>query len=349
MSELLTTTLPEEQRQYAVELMLSRKGLNTYTNGGDRKYFFGKPDNIPGAKKQKGYSDCSSAVRKVMEAVTGIDIGSNTSAQVNNRKTRGVVVHETDGIYPDISVLLPSDCLYFKGNKSHALDVGHVEMYIGNGKCCGHGSGTGPKERNLMDYCKSRGTADKRYFMTIRWIQDDENTDITMSLFDGMYDNPRVQKLQLDLIALGYDLGKYGADGDFGKDTKKAVEEFQKIAGLEVTGIADEETLKRIEETLDLIEDGDTDDDDDAPDAVTPEPAPDVPVISDSNMVTVAPGTYFLRYGPGKEYDHDGEFVMEGAVLETVPDVKDVDGWIPVKVTRNGKVQLRWLGPNAIV
>lgn len=66
------------------------------------------------------------------------------------------------------------------------------------------------------------------------------------------------------------------------------------------------------------------------------------------NTVTVADGTYFLRYGPGKEYDHDGQYVMEGTVLNTI-DLNDVGGWVPVKVNRDGKTQLRWLGPNAIV
>lgn len=347
MSELFATTLAEEQRQYAVELMKSRIGLNTYTNGGDRKYFFGKPDNIPGAKKQKGYSDCSSAVRKVMEAVIGIDIGSNTSAQVANRKTKGVVVHETTEIYPDESLLLPGDCLYFKGNKSHTLDVGHVEMYIGNGEICGHGSGTGPKIRKMKAYCKDRGTADRRYFMAIRWIPDDGVDNASnAALMEGMYDDVRVQKLQLNLIVLGYDLGRYGADGDFGEDTRLAVEAFQTTAGIPVTGIADAETLNRIEETLDLINDGDIDDN--TPNDNIPEASPDIPEVKPNNRVTIAPGTYFLRYGPGKEYDHDGQYVMEGTILETI-DLNNIGGWVPVKVNRDGKEQLRWLGPNAIV
>lgn len=36
-----------------------------------------------------------------------------------------------------------------------------------------------------------------------------------------------VRKLQEDLIALGYDLGSWGADGDFGRDTRDAVKKFQ--------------------------------------------------------------------------------------------------------------------------
>jgi len=159
-------------RKRAAELMTSRKGMNSYTQGANRSYFFGKPDNVPGNTSQKGYSDCSSAVRAAIKAAAGIDIGSNTSAQINNRTKKGLVVHTTDGCYPDESKLLPGDCLYFKGNTSHPLDVGHVEMYIGNGKICGHGSGTGPKVRSMRDYCASRANSKKRYFMAVRWIQD---------------------------------------------------------------------------------------------------------------------------------------------------------------------------------
>lgn len=159
-------------RNNAVELMLSRKGRNSYTQGAKRGYFFGYPDNVPGSTVQKGYSDCSSAVRAAIRAASGIDIGSNTSAQVANRAKIGMVVHETTGCYPDESRLLPGDCLYFKGNTGHTLDVGHVEMYIGGGKICGHGSGTGPKVRNMKNYCASRSGSKKRYFMAVRWILD---------------------------------------------------------------------------------------------------------------------------------------------------------------------------------
>lgn len=163
-----------EKRARGVELAKSREKMNSYTQGSKRKYFFGYPDNKVGNSTQKGYSDCSSLMREIIKALTGIDIGANTSAQINNRKKLGIVVEETDGYYPDESKLLPCDGLYFKGNEDHPLDVGHVEMYIGNGKIIGHGSGTGPKIKNLKDYCKSRANSKKRYFMAIRWIQDDD-------------------------------------------------------------------------------------------------------------------------------------------------------------------------------
>lgn len=46
-----------------------------------------------------------------------------------------------------------------------------------------------------------------------------------------------VKVMQEDLIYLGYDLGEYGADGDFGGDTEEAVKEFQRDNGLDDDGL----------------------------------------------------------------------------------------------------------------
>jgi peptidoglycan hydrolase-like protein with peptidoglycan-binding domain len=45
-----------------------------------------------------------------------------------------------------------------------------------------------------------------------------------------------VRQIQLPLQATGADIGSYGADGDFGEDTRLALEGFQYRAGLEITG-----------------------------------------------------------------------------------------------------------------
>lgn len=52
-----------------------------------------------------------------------------------------------------------------------------------------------------------------------------------------------VIRLQKALLARGYDLGKWGADGDFGSATVAAVEKFQTDNGLAATGVANNATL----------------------------------------------------------------------------------------------------------
>lgn len=53
--------------------------------------------------------------------------------------------------------------------------------------------------------------------------------------------------LQKKLLAKGYKLPKYGADGDFGNETLKAVKEFQKNNGLGVDGIVGPKTWAKLD------------------------------------------------------------------------------------------------------
>lgn len=55
-----------------------------------------------------------------------------------------------------------------------------------------------------------------------------------------------VKALQQALMAAGFDLPKYGADGDFGNETRAAVRAFQTARGLPVTGQADDKTRKAL-------------------------------------------------------------------------------------------------------
>ena len=134
----------KETRLALVAKGLSRKGKNTYTQLSKRVFVGGYPtpgDNV------RGYSDCSSFVRWCYKQVCGVDIGYNTAAQIVNSKLFEVCGAK-GGQPADTSLLLPGDLLYFKGsNKSRPYGVGHVEMYIGNGKLLGHGSGTGPQRK----------------------------------------------------------------------------------------------------------------------------------------------------------------------------------------------------------
>lgn len=59
-----------------------------------------------------------------------------------------------------------------------------------------------------------------------------------------------VQKLQQDLVKLGFSVGSYGTNGVMGNDTANAIKDFQRKYGLKVDGQAGLTTLARIEKEL---------------------------------------------------------------------------------------------------
>ena len=65
-------------------------------------------------------------------------------------------------------------------------------------------------------------------------------------LHKGIKASIMVKWLQKRLIALGYSVGKYGIDGNFGPDTLKAVKKFQKDYGLKVDGYVGSATCKAL-------------------------------------------------------------------------------------------------------
>ena len=71
---------------------------------------------------------------------------------------------------------------------------------------------------------------------------DDVETEVRTTLKRGMRGED-VRRLQARLMELGYKLPKYGADGEYGKETVEAVKAFQLDRGLEADGIAGEATL----------------------------------------------------------------------------------------------------------
>lgn len=62
-----------------------------------------------------------------------------------------------------------------------------------------------------------------------------------------------VKELQEDLIELGYNLGKWGADGDYGNSTANAVRAFQKKEDLKADGIAGPVTLSAINKAIEKL------------------------------------------------------------------------------------------------
>lgn len=59
-----------------------------------------------------------------------------------------------------------------------------------------------------------------------------------------------VAALQEDLIALGFSVGRWGADGEFGKATESALKAFQQTHDLEADGVAGPKTFAKLNELL---------------------------------------------------------------------------------------------------
>lgn len=65
---------------------------------------------------------------------------------------------------------------------------------------------------------------------------------------------PEIKSLQKKLLQIGYYLGSYGADGDYGDATVTAVRKFQKDNSLAVDGEAGPNTLAAVDKVLPIIQ-----------------------------------------------------------------------------------------------
>ena len=58
--------------------------------------------------------------------------------------------------------------------------------------------------------------------------------------------SPWVAIMQICLISRGFSCGRYGADGEYGADTKNALQQFQNANGLTADGICEKETWQKL-------------------------------------------------------------------------------------------------------
>ena len=115
-----------------------------------------------------------------------------------------------------------------------------------------------------------------------------------------------VKRAQEMLMALGYALPLFGADGDYGAETEKAVRAFQKAANLVVDSLCGPKTIAALTAQCDQ-----THPEEDAPSGET---------------VTVEHETV-IRRGPGETFE-----ALTVAEAGTVLTRVDCDGWIPVLI-----------------
>ena len=120
-----------------------------------------------------------------------------------------------------------------------------------------------------------------------------------------------VKQLQTNLIRLGYDCGRWGADGDFGDATEIAVKRFQTQHDLEPDGIVGPKTRAALEQALAALDNAEA-----------------------ARYVEITGGSCYVRDRPGKL---DGKPVgeirgvaHEGAKLPFAGVIDEDSGWLEV-------------------
>ena len=113
-------------------------------------------------------------------------------------------------------------------------------------------------------------------------------------------------------MQLKYDLGSYGADGDFGSATERAVKEFQRAHGLTVDGEYGQKSHAVMEKLVTVYT-----------------PSTSTPVSG--NAVTITGSSVNIRKGPGTSYG-----VLKTARKGDQFERVNISGWVPVLI--NGAV-----------
>ncbi len=199
--------------------------------------------------------DCVCFVKSMIDGFAG-----------NPKATRGGAAYGKP--CPDITIQALFDECYGKsadlstiveGELIVSKDYGHCGIYVGDGMVC-ECTYTGrdgvqliPMDaENRKDMWKYHGKLAKYMDYNVptpapapakvdtKALKDMANTLVCVKKgMQGTY----VKELQKVLIAKGYSCGGTGADGDFGKNTEKAVLTFQQDNKLYATGIVDFDTL----------------------------------------------------------------------------------------------------------
>ena len=172
-------------------------------------------------KGRKAY-DCRGLTREGIRAVTGRPvIGTGATSQWKD---------ETNWtVKGPISELPDTPCLVFvqKGDV-----MSHTGIYIGGSVIHASGHNTG-----VIDSTMPRSWT--HYAIPIGLYEEGEIKMPDTYLMRHRDKGPQVKALQEGLMKLGYDLGAYGADGDFGSKTEAAVRQFQQDSGLPIDAVWD--------------------------------------------------------------------------------------------------------------
>ena len=142
--------------------------------------------------------------------------------------------------------LLPGTAVFTTGSDGRH---GHIGLYIGGGKVIeAKGAQYGVVESKITDE-RWKAWGELKMIEYDRQAEDppwDEDKDMDYPTIRRGSKGKYVTLLQVKLKDLGYDLGKWGADGDFGAQTEKALKEYQSDNGLKADGICGPLTWEKL-------------------------------------------------------------------------------------------------------
>lgn len=178
-----------------------------------------------------------------LEITDIIPVDMSCNSQIKKFKNMGV--WHTDRNFQS------GDIIYYDWDISGDADhVGIVEKVAGNTLTVIEGNnGNFPYDRVRRREISSGSSLIFGYARPKYPVKSSANSsDVNISLptvRNGDSGNA-VKILQLVLVAYEYNIGKYGADGDFGSDTESAVRQFQKNSEIEVDGIVGRDTWSKL-------------------------------------------------------------------------------------------------------
>jgi hypothetical protein len=150
----------------------------------------------------------------------------------------------------DGKTLLPGTAVF----TDHNGDKTHIGLYIGGGKVI-EASGV------QAGVCMSNVSASKwkcwGELKNVSYEHDDSgfpDQSVWRPTIRRGSKGEDVKYVQTILYKLGYNLGSYGIDGDFGRATEAAVKEFQRDHGLNADGVVGPLTYEALEKAADQIE-----------------------------------------------------------------------------------------------
>lgn len=202
--------------------------------------------------------------------------------------------------------------------------AGHVGIYVGNGEVV---------EWRGFDYgCVLTKLSARKWLHWYRlpWVEyvapapEQESTLLGARLLKNGCKGADVKEMQTLLMELGYKLKEYGADGDFGGETEKAVKSFQRAEGLKVDGKYGDKSHAAL---MGVIAERSEEDDDGG---------------ADAREVIVSGGSVFVRKGAGTSHAiitvaHKGDVLPYVATASNgwhCVEINGRNGWISGKYSK---------------